>query len=119
MNGTAMIAEALATLVLVPLAAACLLLLLPGRLRWLAIAAGLLPMVPAMVFLTGELLHGGEVRVELIESVDPPTDAPAELGEERHLPFGDPGPAPRVRVTCALPSAATLSGRPDARDEVA
>ena len=64
-------------------------------------------------------LHGGEVRVELIESIDLPPDAPAELGEERRLPFGDPGPAPRVRVTCALPSAATLSGNSDARDEVA
>ncbi len=63
MSGTVMVAEALATLVLVPLAAACLVLVLPGRLRWLSVAAGLLPMVPAMVLLTGELLHEGPLRL--------------------------------------------------------
>ncbi|MCG5529058.1 proton-conducting membrane transporter [Halorhodospira sp. 9621] len=60
-----MVAEAFAALVLVPLVAACLILLLPGRARWLAVMAGLLPMLPAMVVLTGELLREGPVRLAI------------------------------------------------------
>ncbi len=58
-----MVAEALACLVLVPVVAACLALVLPGRWRWLAVAAGLLPLPLAMAWLTGELGREGLITV--------------------------------------------------------
>ena len=60
-----MVAEALAALVLLPLVAASALLLLPSRLRWLAVLGGLLPMPPALIVLTAELQRAGSVRLAL------------------------------------------------------
>ena len=60
-----MVAEALAALVLVPLVAASLLLLVPGRMRWLAVVAGLLPMPLATFVLTDELLREGTLRLAI------------------------------------------------------
>ena len=62
-----MIAESMAVLVLWPLVAACLIFLLPGRLGWLGVLAGLLPLPFAMVELTRGVLEHGSLQLAIAD----------------------------------------------------